>query len=62
MAFIFSVIGVVLIIEGIPYLTFPKKVRVWALLLQDIPDNTLRLMGLFAMGAGFLILYMVKFF
>ncbi len=62
MGFVFSVLAVVLIIEGIPYFAFPKKVKVWALVLQEIPETTLRLMGLASMGVGLLLLYMVRSF
>jgi uncharacterized protein YjeT (DUF2065 family) len=62
MAFIISVLGVVLIMEGIPYFAFPRKVKQWALLLQEIPEATLRIIGLISMAAGLLMLYMVSSF
>jgi uncharacterized protein YjeT (DUF2065 family) len=62
MAFILSVLGVVLIIEGIPYFAFPRKVKQWALLLQEIPEATLRIIGLISMAAGLLLLFMVSSF
>jgi uncharacterized protein YjeT (DUF2065 family) len=60
MGFVFSVLGVVLIVEGIPYFAFPRKVKVWALVLQEIPETTLRLMGLVSMAVGLIVLYMVS--
>lgn len=62
MAFILSVLGVVLIMEGIPYFAFPRKVKQWALLLQEIPEATLRIIGLISMAAGLLLLFMVGSF
>jgi uncharacterized protein YjeT (DUF2065 family) len=62
MAFILSVLGVVLIMEGIPYFAFPRKVKQWALLLQEIPEATLRIIGLISMAAGLLLLFMVSSF
>jgi uncharacterized protein YjeT (DUF2065 family) len=61
MVFIFSVLGVVLILEGIPYFAFPRKVKGWAVLLQEIPDRSLRIMGLISMAAGLLLIYMMRF-
>jgi uncharacterized protein YjeT (DUF2065 family) len=60
MSFILSVIGVVLIVEGIPYFAFPGKVKDWALMLQEIPERGMRIIGLIAMATGLFILYMVK--
>jgi uncharacterized protein YjeT (DUF2065 family) len=62
MGFLLSVIGVVLILEGLPYFAFPKKVKGWALLLQEIPERSMRVMGLISMVAGLLLLYMVRSF
>jgi uncharacterized protein YjeT (DUF2065 family) len=62
MGFLLSVIGVVLILEGLPYFAFPKKVKGWALLLQEIPERSMRVMGLISMAAGLLLLYMVRSF
>ncbi len=60
MAFILSVLGVVLILEGIPYFAFPGKVKQWALMLQEVPTGTLRIIGLISMAAGLIFLFMVN--
>ncbi|MBI5826148.1 MAG: DUF2065 domain-containing protein [Deltaproteobacteria bacterium] len=60
MGFILSVLGVILILEGIPYFGFPGRVKQWALTLQDIPERTLRVMGLISMLAGLAILYLIR--
>lgn len=60
MTFVFTVIGVVLILEGIPYFAFPAKSKAWAATLQEIPDKTLRIMGLTAMVSGLLLLYLLS--
>jgi len=62
MAFILSVLGVVLVIEGAPYFAFPAKIREWGQSLVDISDKSLRLMGLASMVVGLIILYIVKSF
>ncbi len=49
-----------MILEGIPYFIFPGKVKDWALLLQEIPEKTLRVIGLISMAAGLLFLFMVR--
>lgn len=60
MAFILSVLGVVLVIEGVPYFAFPAKIRQWGQSLADIPDKSLRIMGFVSMAAGLVILFIVK--
>jgi len=59
-SFILTILGVLLIIEGIPYFGFPKKVKSWALAIQEVPENSLRLLGLIIMAAGLLLLYAVS--
>ncbi len=60
MAFILSVLGAILVIEGIPYFAFPARVKEWALLIQEVSDRNLRVMGIFSMAAGLVILYIVR--
>lgn len=61
MALFLSVLGLVLVIEGLPYFAFPKKVKEWALILQEIPDGQLRIMGFIAMMAGLFLAYLGKY-
>ena len=59
-SFILSVLGAVLVIEGVPYLAFPGKVKEWALAIQEVPDRNLRLLGLMIIAAGLLLAYAVS--
>jgi uncharacterized protein YjeT (DUF2065 family) len=56
-----SILGALLILEGIPYFGFPRAVKEWALLLQEMPDRTLRLMGLAIMLIGLAILFALRY-
>ena len=60
MAFLLTVLAVLLVIEGIPYFAFPLKVKEWAMTLQEIPERTLRIMGFISMLAGLVALYLIK--
>jgi hypothetical protein len=62
MAFILSVLGVVLVIEGLPYFAFPAKIREWGQSLVDISDKNLRIMGFASMIIGLIMLFIVKSF
>lgn len=57
MVFLLSLLGVLLIIEGIPYFAFPVKAKDWARALLDIPERSLRIMGVVAMVFGLFLLF-----
>lgn len=59
---ILTILGVLLVIEGLPYFAFPAKTKQWALQIQEIPERNLRVLGLVSMAAGLLLLYVVSFF
>ena len=46
MKFFICVLGMVMIIEGLPYFAFPEKMKRWMLQIQEISDDTLRRFGL----------------
>ncbi|HOD35527.1 MAG TPA: DUF2065 domain-containing protein [Syntrophales bacterium] len=58
MKYFLCVIGMVLIIEGIPYFAFPGKLKTYFLKIHTVPDTTLRILGLAAMAAGLLLVYL----
>ncbi|MDY6879643.1 MAG: DUF2065 domain-containing protein [Desulfatiglans sp.] len=53
-------IGLVLVVEGLPYFAFPSKMKQWMSAIQEIPDVYLRMMGLIAMGLGVLLTYLFR--
>jgi uncharacterized protein YjeT (DUF2065 family) len=55
------ILGALLVIEGLPYFAFPKKAKLWALLLQEVPELTLRKMGFFCVAAGLALLWLARF-
>lgn len=57
MKFLFCVIGLVLIIEGLPYFAFPEKIKAYLMRLSEIPDRALRIMGLSAIITGLILVY-----
>lgn len=60
MKLLFCLLGLVLVIEGIPYFAFPDKMKMWMKKVQEVPDPHLRAMGLLAMCAGLAIAYLFK--
>jgi uncharacterized protein YjeT (DUF2065 family) len=55
MKYFLCVLGMVMIVEGLPYFAFPEKVKGWLSQLLQLPDQTLRKMGLALMLAGLLV-------
>ncbi|MEA2013990.1 MAG: DUF2065 domain-containing protein [Thermodesulfobacteriota bacterium] len=58
MKFFFCVIGMVLIIEGLPYFAFPEKIKAYLSKVADIPGSTLRILGLTVVIIGLLLVYL----
>jgi uncharacterized protein YjeT (DUF2065 family) len=54
---ILCALGLVFIIEGLPYFIFPEKIKIYLSKVTSIPDSTLRFLGISAMIAGLILLY-----
>ena len=58
MKILIYLIGLVFIVEGIPYFAFPDKMKKWMSMVLETPDNQLRIMGFISMCIGLLIAYL----
>nr|WP_320116334.1 DUF2065 domain-containing protein [uncultured Desulfuromonas sp.] len=57
MKFFWCVVGVVLVIEGIPWFLSPQGLKRMLVQMLPVPERTLRMMGLLLMLGGLLIVY-----
>jgi uncharacterized protein len=57
MDYFLCVLGMVFIIEGLPYFLFPKKLKTYMLKIMELPAIRLRFMGISAMIIGLILLY-----
>jgi len=57
MKYFLCVIGMVLILEGLPWFIFPDKMRAYLLKLGDMPDRLLRIGGIIAVLLGLALLF-----
>jgi len=57
MEFILCVVGMVMIIEGLPYFVFPEKMKFWIQKIMVTPEGALRRLGLVLMSIGMLLVY-----
>jgi len=55
--FFLCVIGMVLVLEGLPYFAFPEKIKSLYVKIQEISDTNMRMLGFLAMAFGLLLVY-----
>jgi len=60
MEFFLCVLGVVMIVEGLPYFAFPEKMKLWMQKIFEMPDETLRKFGFIIMLMGLFLVYLGK--
>ena len=60
MGYFLSVIGMVMIVEGLPYFAVPDKMKKIVEKLLEIEDWPLRCFGVFLMGFGLFLVYLGK--
>ncbi|MDH3392884.1 MAG: DUF2065 domain-containing protein [Desulfobulbaceae bacterium] len=60
MKLLITLVGLVLILEGLPYLAFPKAMQDWLRQLTEQEPKVLRGMGVIAMAIGFLLCYITQ--
>ncbi len=60
MDFFLCVLGMVMIIEGLPYFAFPQKMKAWVSKILEMPEEWLRRFGLVLMLIGLFLVYLGK--
>lgn len=57
MDYFLCVMGMVFIVEGLPYFVFPEKMKPYLLKMAVMPEATLRWIGITAILLGLILLY-----
>ena len=57
MKFFLCVIGMVMIIEGLPYFGFPDRMKAMMRIVLEMPDDSVRKIGFGLMVAGLVLVY-----
>lgn len=60
MEFFLCVLGMVMVVEGLPYFGMPDKMKMYMQLVQQQDDNTLRILGGILMLAGVTIVFLAR--
>ncbi|MDW7774408.1 MAG: DUF2065 domain-containing protein [Desulfobulbaceae bacterium] len=52
--------GLLLVLEGLPYAAAPEAMQRWLKQILELEPSQLRIMGIVAMAAGFIILLVAR--
>ena len=57
-----TLLGLILVVEGLPYVASPEAMQRWLSHLAELPPAQLRSIGLITMASGFAILIFARHF
>lgn len=57
MKYFFCVLGMVFVVEGLPYFAFPGRIKSVLEKVRQTPDSSLRVLGLILIIAGLALVY-----
>lgn len=60
MKLLILLVGLILILEGLPYVAAPQAMQEWLKKISETPPGQLRSMGLVAMAIGLSIVFIVQ--
>ena len=55
-----TVLGLILVLEGLPYFAFPETFKIWIGRMLKIPESQLRIYGLISMMVGLFLIYLAR--
>lgn len=60
MKLLVTVLGLLFVLEAIPYVLFPEAMQRWLARIGKMPAGALRATGLVALGVGLLLCYITQ--
>lgn len=60
MKLLVTLIGLVLVLEGLPYVASPESMQRWLRQILEMEPATLRRLGMVAMAAGFALCFLAQ--
>jgi uncharacterized protein len=60
MEYFLCVLGMVMVVEGLPYFGFPDKMKAFLQVVLEQDDATLRMVGAIVMALGVLIVFISR--
>lgn len=55
-----TVLGMILVLEGLPYFAFPETFKAWVVRVLELPESRLRIYGLISMTLGLFLIYLAR--
>ncbi len=55
-----TVLGLLLVLEGLPYFAFPETFKTWIARMLEIPESRLRVYGLISMMIGLFLIFLAR--
>jgi uncharacterized protein YjeT (DUF2065 family) len=55
-----TLLGLILVLEGLPYATSPEAMQKWLRQLLEMPPTSLRIMGFWAIAAGLILCFLTQ--
>ena len=55
-----TVLGLILVLEGLPYFAFPTGFKKWIIRILEVPESQLRIYGLISMMIGLVLIYLAR--
>ena len=62
MDYFFTVLGMVLVIEGLPYFTFPEKMKSVMEKIPQLPSYWLSIYGIMLISLGLILMYLTRYY
>ena len=60
MSDIITALGLLLFIEGLAFAIFPSRIKNMLKMIENIPNNKLRLTGILFLSIGFIIIWYIR--
>lgn len=60
MKLLITLVGLILVLEGLPYVASPESMQRWLRQLAAMPPSQLRFAGVLAMAAGFILCFLAQ--
>jgi uncharacterized protein len=55
-----TILGMILVLEGLPYFAFPETFKAWIARMLELPESRLRIYGFISMMVGLFLVYLAR--
>lgn len=55
-----TLLGLILVLEGLPYFAFPEFFKTWIARVLETPESRLRIYGMISIASGLFLIYLAR--